>query len=132
MLIEENVTASTNFSFCACVFKCVCVCVCVCVCDEDGKVECVVTVHVFKCVCVCVIQGNGEIDVESQHEDDTTGWLTLFQVTRAHTGTYQCTVDNDIPPAAAAEVQLVVRCKICLHYYPYPCTSSFFECYIYI
>ncbi|XP_031432688.1 nephrin isoform X2 [Clupea harengus] len=55
--------------------------------------------------------GNGEIDVESQHEDDTTGWLTLFQVTRAHTGTYQCTVDNDIPPAAAAEVQLVVRFK---------------------
>jgi len=70
MLIEENVTASTNLIFCACFFKCVCVSVCVCmfervclgvcksvsVCDEDGKGECAVNVCVFVGVCVCVCE----------------------------------------------------------------------------
>ncbi|XP_076137439.1 nephrin [Alosa pseudoharengus] len=55
--------------------------------------------------------GDGEIDLESQHEDGTTGWLTLFEVTRAHTGTYQCNVDNGISPPAVAEVKLIVYFK---------------------
>ncbi|XP_048117915.1 nephrin [Alosa alosa] len=55
--------------------------------------------------------GDGEIDLESQHEDGTTGWLTLFEVTRAHTGTYQCSVDNGISPPAVAEVKLIVYFK---------------------
>ncbi|XP_041963277.1 nephrin [Alosa sapidissima] len=55
--------------------------------------------------------GDGEIDLESQHEDGTTGWLTLFDVTRAHTGTYQCNVDNGISPPAVAEVKLIVYFK---------------------
>ncbi|XP_062395791.1 nephrin-like [Sardina pilchardus] len=55
--------------------------------------------------------GDGEIDLESQQEDGTTGWLTLFEATRAHTGTYQCKVDNGISPPAVAEIQLIVYFK---------------------
>src|SRR4029434_8025242 len=44
MLIEENVTASTNLSFLSVFFKCVCVCVCVCVSER---------VCMFERVCVC-------------------------------------------------------------------------------
>ncbi|XP_035259076.1 nephrin isoform X2 [Anguilla anguilla] len=45
----------------------------------------------------------------SESEDEATGWLTIPEVARSHSGRYRCTVDNGIAPPASAEVRLVVR-----------------------
>ncbi|XP_061109515.1 nephrin [Conger conger] len=45
----------------------------------------------------------------SEREDEATGWLTIPEVARSHSGRYRCTVDNGIAPPASAEVRLVVR-----------------------
>lgn len=73
------------------------------------------------------VQGDEEIDLDSQHEDGATGWLTLFQVTRAHTGSYQCKVDNGISPPAVAEIQLIVCCKIYIKNYRRLCMHMLFR-----
>uniref|UniRef100_A0A3B3Q910 NPHS1 adhesion molecule, nephrin n=1 Tax=Paramormyrops kingsleyae TaxID=1676925 RepID=A0A3B3Q910_9TELE len=55
--------------------------------------------------------GEEEEELGLQDEDEDTGWLTIAEVTRSHSGRYKCTVDNGIGPSASAEVQLVVRFK---------------------
>ncbi|KAJ8289760.1 hypothetical protein GJAV_G00005030 [Gymnothorax javanicus] len=46
-----------------------------------------------------------------EREDDATGWLTIPEVSRSHSGRYWCMVDNGIAPPASAEVRLIVRFK---------------------
>ncbi|XP_036421159.1 nephrin [Colossoma macropomum] len=54
--------------------------------------------------------GEGEVEeLGEESEDGATGMLTLFEVTRAQAGPYQCTADNDIAPPASVVGQLIVR-----------------------
>ncbi|KAG9341768.1 hypothetical protein JZ751_018490 [Albula glossodonta] len=39
----------------------------------------------------------------SEGEDGPSGWLTIPEVSRSHSGRYRCTVDNGIAPPASAE-----------------------------
>ncbi|XP_030641165.1 nephrin [Chanos chanos] len=56
--------------------------------------------------------GDGEVeDLGEETEDDATGLLTIYNVTRARAGPYQCTADNGIGTPASVEGQLVVRFK---------------------
>uniref|UniRef100_A0A673J090 NPHS1 adhesion molecule, nephrin n=1 Tax=Sinocyclocheilus rhinocerous TaxID=307959 RepID=A0A673J090_9TELE len=43
-------------------------------------------------------------------EDEGTGLLTIYEVTRNRAGVYQCTADNGISPPGSVEGQLIVRC----------------------
>lgn len=71
------------------------------------------TIIVVFCVChLCVIQGEGELEeFGEKSQDESTGLLTIYEVTRAHAGHYQCTANNGIVPPASVVGQLVVRCK---------------------
>lgn len=76
----------------------------------------------YNCVILCVIQGEGEVgDLGEQTQDESTGLLTIYEVTRAQAGPYQCTADNSIAPPASVVGQLIVRCEFCIyissHYY---------------
>ncbi|KAG9264674.1 nephrin isoform X1 [Astyanax mexicanus] len=54
--------------------------------------------------------GEGEVEeLGEQSEDGATGLLTLYEVTRAQAGPYQCTADNEIAPPGSVVGQLVVR-----------------------
>uniref|UniRef100_A0A3B4BVG3 NPHS1 adhesion molecule, nephrin n=1 Tax=Pygocentrus nattereri TaxID=42514 RepID=A0A3B4BVG3_PYGNA len=54
--------------------------------------------------------GDGEVEeLGEESEDGATGMLTLYEVTRAQAGPYQCTADNDIAPPASVVGQLIVR-----------------------
>ncbi|KAL6471544.1 hypothetical protein MHYP_G00201940 [Metynnis hypsauchen] len=54
--------------------------------------------------------GEGEVkELGEESEDGATGMLTLYEVTRAQAGPYQCTADNDIAPPASVVGQLIVR-----------------------
>ncbi|XP_058269543.1 nephrin isoform X2 [Hemibagrus wyckioides] len=54
--------------------------------------------------------GEGEREVFGEKsQDKSTGLLTIYEVTRAHAGPYQCTANNGIVPSASVVGQLVVR-----------------------
>ncbi|XP_076832454.1 nephrin isoform X2 [Brachyhypopomus gauderio] len=54
--------------------------------------------------------GDGNIEeLGEESQDEATGLLTLYEVTRARAGPYQCTVDNGIAPPASVVGQLIVR-----------------------
>ncbi|XP_055053084.2 nephrin isoform X3 [Misgurnus anguillicaudatus] len=54
--------------------------------------------------------GEEEIeDIGEQNEDEGTGVLTIYEVTRERAGFYRCTADNGIAPPGSVEGQLVVR-----------------------
>ncbi|XP_072547806.1 nephrin [Salminus brasiliensis] len=54
--------------------------------------------------------GEGEVeDLGEESEDGATGLLTLFEVTRARAGPYQCTADNGVAPPGSVMGQLIVR-----------------------
>ncbi|TSK49690.1 Nephrin [Bagarius yarrelli] len=54
--------------------------------------------------------GEGEVEsLGEMSQDESTGLLTIFEVTRAQAGPYQCTVNNGIAPPASVVGQLVVR-----------------------
>uniref|UniRef100_A0A672MEJ0 Nephrin-like n=1 Tax=Sinocyclocheilus grahami TaxID=75366 RepID=A0A672MEJ0_SINGR len=54
--------------------------------------------------------GEGEVDdLGEESEDEGTGLLTLYEVTRDRAGFYKCTADNGIAPPGSVEGQLIVR-----------------------
>ncbi|KAF4104345.1 nephrin [Onychostoma macrolepis] len=54
--------------------------------------------------------GEGEVDdLGEQSEDEGTGLLTIYEVTRDRAGVYQCTADNGVAPPGSVEGQLIVR-----------------------
>ncbi|KAK2844421.1 hypothetical protein Q5P01_011080 [Channa striata] len=55
--------------------------------------------------------GEGEVGMGEETQEDESGLLTIHNVTRAHAGLYQCTVDNGIAPPGSVVVQLVVQFK---------------------
>ncbi|XP_044063572.1 nephrin isoform X2 [Siniperca chuatsi] len=57
--------------------------------------------------------GEGEVEMEMGEEtqEDESGLLTIHNVTRAHAGHYQCTANNGIAPCATVDVRLVVQFK---------------------
>ncbi|XP_074539357.1 nephrin [Halichoeres trimaculatus] len=57
------------------------------------------------------LPGDGEKEVVEENQEDESGLLTIRDVTRAHAGLYQCTVNNGIGPPASVNVQLVVQFK---------------------
>ncbi|XP_026149975.1 nephrin isoform X2 [Mastacembelus armatus] len=55
--------------------------------------------------------GEGEVEMGKETQEDESGLLTIYNVTRAHAGLYQCTANNGIAPPASVDVQLVVQFK---------------------
>uniref|UniRef100_A0A3Q3VIY6 Uncharacterized protein n=1 Tax=Mola mola TaxID=94237 RepID=A0A3Q3VIY6_MOLML len=55
--------------------------------------------------------GEVEMEMGEDTQQDESGLLTIYAVTRAHAGLYQCTANNGIAPTATADVQLVVQFK---------------------
>ncbi|XP_029307046.1 nephrin [Cottoperca gobio] len=55
--------------------------------------------------------GEAMVELGEETQEDESGLLTIYDVTRAHAGLYQCTADNDIAPPATVDVQLVVQFK---------------------
>ncbi|XP_077063993.1 nephrin isoform X2 [Siphateles boraxobius] len=54
--------------------------------------------------------GEEEVDdLGEQSEDEGTGLLTIYELTRDQAGLYQCTADNGIAPPSSVEGQLIVR-----------------------
>ncbi|KAF5906203.1 nephrin isoform X1, partial [Clarias magur] len=54
--------------------------------------------------------GEGEVeDLGEMSQDGSSGLLTIYEVTRAQAGPYQCTANNGIAPPASVVGQLVVR-----------------------
>ncbi|XP_060744670.1 nephrin [Tachysurus vachellii] len=54
--------------------------------------------------------GEGEREeLGEKSQDESTGLLTIYEVTRAHAGPYQCTANNGIAPPASVVGQLVVH-----------------------
>ncbi|KAF7700292.1 hypothetical protein HF521_003250 [Silurus meridionalis] len=54
--------------------------------------------------------GEGEIDgLGEMTQDESTGLLTIYKVTRVQAGPYQCTANNGIVPEASVVGQLVVN-----------------------
>ncbi|XP_026790730.3 LOW QUALITY PROTEIN: nephrin [Pangasianodon hypophthalmus] len=54
--------------------------------------------------------GEGEFEeLGETSQDESTGLLTIYEVTRAQAGPYQCTANNGIAPPASVVGQLVVR-----------------------
>lgn len=63
-----------------------------------------------------VIQGEGEVEnLGEKSQDELTGLLTIYEVTRAQAGPYQCTVNNGIKPPASVVGHLVVHCEFCTY-----------------
>lgn len=60
---------------------------------------------------LCLPQGETEVEMGENTQEDESGLLTIHDVTRAHAGLYQCMADNGIAPPASAGVQLVVQCE---------------------
>uniref|UniRef100_A0A3Q3B3N1 NPHS1 adhesion molecule, nephrin n=1 Tax=Kryptolebias marmoratus TaxID=37003 RepID=A0A3Q3B3N1_KRYMA len=68
---------------------------------------------------ICVADANPIISdmfswkwlVREETQEDESSILTIRNVTRAHTGLYQCTASNDIALPASVDVQLVVQFK---------------------
>ncbi|XP_051261482.1 nephrin isoform X2 [Dicentrarchus labrax] len=55
--------------------------------------------------------GEGEVELGEETQEDESGLLTIYDVTRAHAGLYQCTANNGIAPLATVDVRLVVQFK---------------------
>ncbi|XP_024863859.1 nephrin [Kryptolebias marmoratus] len=55
--------------------------------------------------------GEEEVEMGEETQEDESSILTIRNVTRAHTGLYQCTASNDIALPASVDVQLVVQFK---------------------
>uniref|UniRef100_A0A9J7Y5E8 NPHS1 adhesion molecule, nephrin n=1 Tax=Cyprinus carpio carpio TaxID=630221 RepID=A0A9J7Y5E8_CYPCA len=54
--------------------------------------------------------GEGEVDdLGEESEDEGTGLLTIYEVTRDRAGFYKCTADNGVAPPGSVEGQLIVR-----------------------
>ena len=78
------------------------------------------------CRSLCLPQGEGEVEMGEETQEDESGLLTIHDVTRAHAGIYQCTANNGIAPPASVDVQLVVQCEcICS-----PCRRGTFTCFL--
>lgn len=60
---------------------------------------------------LCLPQGEVEVEIGEDTQEDESGLLTIHDVTRAYAGLYQCTANNGIAPPATANVQLVVQCE---------------------
>uniref|UniRef100_A0A8C1WCA4 NPHS1 adhesion molecule, nephrin n=1 Tax=Cyprinus carpio TaxID=7962 RepID=A0A8C1WCA4_CYPCA len=48
-------------------------------------------------------------DLGEESEDEGTGLLTIYEVTRDRAGFYKCTADNGVAPPGSVEGQLIVR-----------------------
>ncbi|XP_042345484.1 nephrin [Plectropomus leopardus] len=55
--------------------------------------------------------GEGEVEMGQETQEDESGLLTIYDVTRAHAGLYQCRAHNGLAPPATVDVQLVVQFK---------------------
>lgn len=51
------------------------------------------------------------MELGEETQQDESSFLTIYNVTRAHAGFYQCTASNGIALPASVELQLVVQCK---------------------
>lgn len=60
---------------------------------------------------LCLPQGEGEVEMGQETQEDESGLLTIHDVTRAHAGLYQCTANNGIAPPDTVDVRLVVQCE---------------------
>lgn len=60
---------------------------------------------------LCLPQGEEEVEMGEETQEDESGLLTIHDASRAHAGLYQCTANNGIAPPASADVQLVVLCE---------------------
>lgn len=60
---------------------------------------------------LCLPQGEVELEMGEDTQENESGLLTMHDVTRAHAGVYQCTANNDIGLPATADVKLVVQCE---------------------
>lgn len=49
-------------------------------------------------------------------QEDESGLLTIYNVTRAHAGSYECLANNAIEPPASAHIRLVVQCEFCIRF----------------
>lgn len=67
---------------------------------------------------LCLPQGDTEVEMGENTQEDEFGLLTIHDVTRAHAGLYQCTADNGMAPPASAGVQLVVQCEFPAFIFP--------------
>ncbi len=56
-------------------------------------------------------------ELGEESEDEGTGLLTIYEVTRDRAGVYLCTADNGIVPPGSVEGQLIVRCEFCWSHY---------------
>ncbi|XP_030606288.1 nephrin [Archocentrus centrarchus] len=55
--------------------------------------------------------GEEEVEMGEETQQDESGLLTIYNVTRAHAGHYKCLADNGIAPPASTHIQLVVQFK---------------------
>uniref|UniRef100_A0A3Q2QM64 NPHS1 adhesion molecule, nephrin n=1 Tax=Fundulus heteroclitus TaxID=8078 RepID=A0A3Q2QM64_FUNHE len=53
--------------------------------------------------------GEEEVEMGEETQEDESSLLTIYNVTRAHAGFYQCTASNGIALPASVEMQLVVQ-----------------------
>lgn len=58
-------------------------------------------------------------------QQDESGLLTVYNVTRAHAGRYECLADNGIAPPASAHIQLVVQCEFVYCFHCHKATKHF-------
>ncbi|XP_042079759.1 nephrin isoform X3 [Haplochromis burtoni] len=55
--------------------------------------------------------GEEEVEMGEETQEDESGLLTIYNVTRAHAGSYECLANNGIEPPASAHIRLVVQFK---------------------
>lgn len=60
---------------------------------------------------ICPAQGEAEVEMGEDTQQDESAVLTINGVTRAHAGVYRCTADNGIGRPGSIDVQLVVQCE---------------------
>lgn len=60
---------------------------------------------------ICAAQGEAEVEMGEDTQQDESAVLTIHGVTRAHAGVYRCTADNGIGRPGSTDVQLVVQCE---------------------
>ncbi|XP_006801513.2 nephrin [Neolamprologus brichardi] len=55
--------------------------------------------------------GGEVVEMGEETQEDESGLLTIYNVTRAHAGSYECLANNGIEPPASAHIRLVVQFK---------------------
>lgn len=60
---------------------------------------------------ICPWQGEAEVEMGEDTQQDESAVLTIHGATRAHAGVYRCTADNGIGQPGSTDVQLVVQCE---------------------